>query len=122
VPDTFTLEAESRAEQEEPGKKYLIRSLAPAYAEERPPVSPRRVLVSTTRLVQSDVRWEQPARTGESFMEWSRILDPAILGLLIPVIALLVGGAIAITKMITKHQERLAMIERGINPDAPNHP
>ena len=55
-------------------------------------------------------------------MEWSRILDPAILGLLIPVVALLVGGAIAITKMVTKHQERLAMIERGINPDAPNHP
>jgi hypothetical protein len=55
-------------------------------------------------------------------MEWSRILDPAILGLLIPVVALLVGGAIVITKMVTKHQERLAMIERGINPDAPPHP
>ena len=55
-------------------------------------------------------------------MDWSRILDPAILGLLIPVVALLVGGAIAITKMVTKHQERLAMIERGINPDAPHHP
>lgn len=55
-------------------------------------------------------------------MEWSRILDPAILGLLIPVIALLGGGAIVITKMVTKHQERLAMIERGINPDAPNDP
>ena len=55
-------------------------------------------------------------------MDWSRILDPAILGLLIPVVALLVGGAIVITKMLTKHQERLAMIERGINPDAPNHP
>jgi hypothetical protein len=30
VPDTFTLEAESRDEPEEPGKKYLIRSLATA--------------------------------------------------------------------------------------------
>jgi hypothetical protein len=52
-------------------------------------------------------------------MDWSRILDPAIL---VPVVAILVGGAIVITKMLTKHQERLAMIERGINPDAPNHP
>ena len=55
-------------------------------------------------------------------MEWSRILDPAILGLLIPVIAILMGGATVITKMITKHRERPAMIERGINPDAANHP
>jgi hypothetical protein len=74
-------------------------------------------------LVQSGWRALVAARTlGEFLMEWNRILDPSILGLLIPVVALLVGGAIAITKMITKHQERLAMIERGINPDAPNHP
>jgi len=36
-------------------------------------------------------------------------------GLLVPIIALLVGGAIAITTMILRHQER---IERGIDPDA----
>jgi hypothetical protein len=39
-------------------------------------------------------------------------------GLLVPIIALIVGGAIAITAMILKHQERLAKIERGIDPDA----
>jgi len=39
-------------------------------------------------------------------------------GLLVPIIALVVGGAIAITAMILKHQERIAKIERGIDPDA----
>jgi hypothetical protein len=40
-------------------------------------------------------------------------------GLLVPIIALIVGGAIAVTAMILKHQERIAKIERGIDPDAP---
>jgi len=40
-------------------------------------------------------------------------------GLLVPIIALIVGGAIAITSMILKHQERISKIERGIDPDAP---
>jgi hypothetical protein len=39
-------------------------------------------------------------------------------GLLVPIIALIVGGAIAITAMILKHQERIAKIERGMDPDA----
>jgi hypothetical protein len=46
----------------------------------------------------------------------------SILGLgplLIPIAAVLVGGAIAITAMILKHQERIAKIERGMDPDAP---
>jgi len=38
---------------------------------------------------------------------------------LIPIVALVVGGAIAVTAMILKHQERLAKIHRGIDPDAP---
>ncbi len=40
-------------------------------------------------------------------------------GLLVPIVALLVGGAIAITAMILKHQERIAKVERGLDPDAP---
>jgi hypothetical protein len=40
-------------------------------------------------------------------------------GLLVPIVALIVGGAVAITAMILKHQERVAKIERGIDPDAP---
>jgi len=40
-------------------------------------------------------------------------------GLLVPIIALIVGGAIAVTAMILRHQERIAKIERGMDPDAP---
>ena len=45
-----------------------------------------------------------------------------ILGLgpfLIPIVAILVGGAIAIIAMVHRHQERIAKIERGIDPDRP---
>jgi hypothetical protein len=38
---------------------------------------------------------------------------------LIPIVAMIVGGAIAIVAMVHSHQERLAKIERGIDPDAP---
>ena len=38
---------------------------------------------------------------------------------LIPIVAIIVGGAIAITAMVHKHHERIAMIERGMDPDAP---
>jgi hypothetical protein len=39
-------------------------------------------------------------------------------GLLVPIVAIIVGGAVAITTLILKHQERIAKIERGIDPDA----
>ncbi len=38
---------------------------------------------------------------------------------LIPIIAILVGGVVAVLGMVHKHQERLAKIERGIDPDGP---
>jgi hypothetical protein len=38
-------------------------------------------------------------------------------GLLVPIVAIIVGGVIAIVTMILKHQERIAKIERGIDPD-----
>jgi len=50
----------------------------------------------------------------------NRIFD-SIIGLgpfLIPIVAIIVGGAIAITGMVHRHNERLAKIERGIDPDA----
>jgi hypothetical protein len=49
-----------------------------------------------------------------------RLIDSitALGPLLIPICAILVGGAIAITAMVIRHQERLAKIERGIDPDA----
>ncbi|MGA8428943.1 MAG: hypothetical protein WB729_03915 [Candidatus Sulfotelmatobacter sp.] len=40
-------------------------------------------------------------------------------GLLVPICAIIVGGAVAIIGMMHRHQERLAKIERGIDPDAP---
>jgi hypothetical protein len=39
-------------------------------------------------------------------------------GLLVPISAIIVGGVIAIIGMIHRHQERIAKIERGIDPDA----
>jgi len=49
-------------------------------------------------------------------------LADRILGLgvyLIPIIAILVGGVIVVLGMVHRHQERLAKIERGIDPDGP---
>ncbi len=40
-------------------------------------------------------------------------------GLLVPIVAIIVGGVIAVIKMIHEHDERLAKIERGIDPDGP---
>ncbi len=40
-------------------------------------------------------------------------------GLLVPICAILVGGAIAIIGMVHRHAERIAKIERGIDPDGP---
>ena len=37
--------------------------------------------------------------------------------LLIPIVAVIVGGAIAIVAMVHNHNERIAKIERGIDPD-----
>ena len=50
-----------------------------------------------------------------------RVIDRVLaLGpLLIPIAAILVGGAIAIIGMVHRHNERIAKIERGINPDGP---
>ena len=49
-----------------------------------------------------------------------RLLRPEILGVMIPIVAILTGGAIAISARITRHRERLAMIERGMHPDQPD--
>ena len=37
---------------------------------------------------------------------------------LVPIAAILVWGVIEVVKMILRHQERLALIERGIHPDS----
>ena len=40
-------------------------------------------------------------------------------GLLVPIFGIVVGGVIVVIKMIHVHDERLAKIERGIDPDGP---
>ncbi len=44
---------------------------------------------------------------------------PDLLALLIPIVAIVGGLTVAIVKMLTRHNERMAMIERGIHPDYP---
>ena len=36
----------------------------------------------------------------------------------VPVVAIIVGGVIAVLAMVHAHQERMAKIERGMDPDA----
>jgi hypothetical protein len=38
---------------------------------------------------------------------------------LVPIVAILMWGIIEITKLVLRHQERVAKIERGIDPDGP---
>jgi len=40
-------------------------------------------------------------------------------GLLVPIVAIMVGGVISVVALVHKHQERLAKIELGIDPDGP---
>ncbi len=39
---------------------------------------------------------------------------------LIPIVAILMGGIIGVVKLILNHQERIALIERGIAPPPKN--
>lgn len=54
-------------------------------------------------------------------MNIERLLQPDLLALGIPLAAILVCGAVAITKMVIHHRERMAMIEQGIDPDRRGH-
>lgn len=53
-------------------------------------------------------------------MSWQAFfLNPALVWILIPLTAMLLGGIGEIYKRYCEHQERIAMIENGIHPDAP---
>ena len=52
-------------------------------------------------------------------MSWQKLLDPDVLVFVIPIVAILTGGAIVIVKRVVTHWERMAMIERGLHPDFP---
>lgn len=62
-------------------------------------------------------------------MSWERrLLEPDVLALAIPIVAIVVLAATKIIKSLIVHRERMAMIEHGIHPDYPpeddaeNHP
>ncbi len=60
-------------------------------------------------------------------MDWLQHLHAGTLALLVPIVAIIVGGivggAVAITFAMIRHRERLAMIEKGIHPDtSKKHP
>ena len=48
-------------------------------------------------------------------MEYLVSLGP----MLVPIVAIIVGGAIAVVVLILRHNERIAKIEHGIDPDSP---
>ena len=48
-----------------------------------------------------------------------RLTSPETLFLLIPIVAIIMVGLVAITKLVLRHRERIAKIEMGIDPDAP---
>ena len=57
-------------------------------------------------------------------MHWSQhLFDEDTLAVMIPIVAVLVvgivGGTIAVVKLVVRHRERMAMIEQGLHPDYP---
>jgi hypothetical protein len=54
-----------------------------------------------------------------NLVEWLDDLNITTLAMLIPIVAIIVGGVIAITKAFLHHRERIAMIQKGMHPDYP---
>jgi hypothetical protein len=54
---------------------------------------------------------------------WQKLLDPDVLGVLFGIVCVIAGvvslTTLGIVKMVHKHSERIALIERGIHPDYP---
>ena len=54
---------------------------------------------------------------------WPTFLNsPGALVFMIPIAAILVGGVTGVAKLVIRHRERMAMIERGMDPDRPVGP
>lgn len=72
----------------------------------------------------SALRQKHPKGTltmGNPFMGFTSLFsNPVFLALMIPIVAILVGGAITIVKLLISHHERMTMIDRGIHPDYPH--
>lgn len=54
-------------------------------------------------------------------ISWADVLKPEVMGVAIPILAILIGGILGgiaiISKAILGHRERMAMIDRGMHPD-----
>jgi hypothetical protein len=74
-----------------------------------------------THLRSVDGRLAAPQTYEEphSMSWWQYIMRVEILPLMIPIVAIVVGGIIGIVTILIRHRERMAMIERGLNPDYP---
>ena len=51
--------------------------------------------------------------------EWAHLLNPAVIWVLIPIVAILVGAIARIIQRSQEHRERMAMIAAGLHPDFP---
>ena len=47
------------------------------------------------------------------------LLNPAILGIMIPIVAVVTAGTVILARVWMRHRERMAMIEMGMHPDHP---
>jgi hypothetical protein len=53
-------------------------------------------------------------------MTWLEFLSrPEVLVFMIPIVAIVTGGVIAVVKALIRHRERMTMIEQGLHPDYP---
>ncbi len=49
-----------------------------------------------------------------------RILKPNVLPFMVAIVAIIVGGVVAVTRLLIRHRERIAMIEQGMHPENPD--
>ena len=54
-----------------------------------------------------------------SEIDWNRLLSPQLIWVVIPITAIVFHFVRSILDRINVHQERMAMIERGMHPDDP---
>ena len=48
-----------------------------------------------------------------------RLLEPDVLGCMIPIVAIVTFGGVRIVKSLIAHRERMSLIEMGLHPDHP---
>lgn len=61
---------------------------------------------------------EAPSSAGRAF-EWMMLFNPAVVWVLIPIVAILAGTIAKIIQRSQEHRERMAMIGAGLHPDFP---